>query len=162
MKITRLFGIILILTLVLIGCGSSAPKELIKADFADGQYYAVAYLGYQDMIPLDYYVGNYLDGTMPPVHYLSGEEYYLIIPRYEGMDLMLSHVGMLTSDSYKFYTEQDAGPFIVCCNISDIIPNVLVQLTYQGQTYEFSPHISLKDGSVEIGEWGLNLGLETE
>ena len=32
-----------------------------------------------------------------------------------------------------------------------------VELTYQGETVSFSPYISLKDGSVQVGERGLDL-----
>ena len=35
--------------------------------------------------------------------------------------------------------------------------DIVSQLTYEDETVEFSPFISLKDGSVDIGERGLDL-----
>ena len=43
------------------------------------------------------------------------------------------------------------------CNVSDIFADVTVRLEYNGETAEFSPFISLKDGTLMIGERGLDL-----
>ena len=42
-------------------------------------------------------------------------------------------------------------------DISDIFSDVTVELSYGGETVSFSPYISLKDGSVQVGERGLDL-----
>jgi len=43
----------------------------------------------------------------------------------------------------------------------DIFPEAVIRLSYEGKTVEFSPFISLMDGSVEVGPDGLDISLET-
>jgi len=125
--------------------------------FAKDQLYAVAYLGYITIEDMDYYLENYLDEEEIPQYYFSGEEYYLIIPRYEDMEIRLYRNDLATMGK-TLEQECEAGkPFIVQCNVSDIFPDVTVELIYNGETVEFSPYISLKDGSVQVGERGLNI-----
>ena len=138
----------------------SSQSESSKQDaipFSNGQSYAVAHLGYQQIEDLDYYVQQYLDSEDIPVHYLSSGDYYLVIPRYSGMELSLYKNDLETSERTLFYHDPDCEPFIIQCNVSDIFSDATIQLTYQGDTVEFSPFISLKNGSLEIGEHGLNL-----
>ena len=40
---------------------------------------------------------------------------------------------------------------------SDIFADAVIRLTYQDESVEFSPFLSLKDGSVDIGARGLDL-----
>lgn len=142
------------------GSASSSQTQTSKRDqipFTDGQSYAVAHLGYLEIEDLDYYVQRYLDSDDIPIHYLSSGDYYLIIPRYEGMELSLYVNDFNTSESTLFYHETDCQPFILQCNVSDIFPDATIELTYQGEKVSFSPFISLKDGSLDIGEHGLDL-----
>ena len=125
--------------------------------FEAGQLYAVAYLGYQTADGLDYYVQRYLDSDKLPVHYVSDGDYYLVIPRYDGMSLSLYVNDFETSLGTLRFRDPDCGPFVVQCNVSDIFADVTVRLEYHGETAEFSPFISLKDGSLMIGERGLDL-----
>ena len=46
---------------------------------------------------------------------------------------------------------------MIGCNVSDIFPDVTVSITSGGETVDFSPYISLKDGSVQVGARGLNI-----
>ena len=170
----------LLLTLTLSGCAGEEAKEeqpsqsappaeeipVSKRDaipFEDGQIYAVAHLGYQKIENLSPYLEKYLDEE-PPVHYVSDGDYYLIIPRYDNMDLALYHnsIDMMENgdgaeQSDLFYEEKNCRPFIVQCNVSDIFPDVTILFGCEEGGEEFSPYISLKDGSVEIGEKGLLL-----
>lgn len=125
--------------------------------FAKDQLYAVAYLGYITIEDMDYYLENYLDEEEVPNYYFSGDEFYLIIPRYEEMEVRLYRNDLATMGK-ALEQECEAGkPFIVQCNVSDIFPDVTVELTYNGETVEFSPYISLKDGSVQVGDRGFNI-----
>lgn len=125
--------------------------------FEDNQLYAVAYLGYITIEEMDYYLENYLDEENVPQYYFSGDEYYLVVPRYEDMEVRLYRNDLVTMGK-TLEQECEAGePFIIQCNVSDIFPDVTVELTYQGETVEFSPYISLKDGSVQVGDRGLNI-----
>ncbi len=125
--------------------------------FADGQQYAVAYLGYQEIEDLDYYAEQYLDGDQLPVHYVSDGDFYLVIPRYDGMSLSLLVNDIETSEGLLRFEDPDCEPFIVQCNASDIFADVTVRLSYEGETVEFSPFISLENGSVQVGESGLDI-----
>jgi len=132
-------------------------SKRVNIPFTDNQMYAVAYLGYITIEDMDFYLENYLDEEDVPHYYFSGDEYYLIIPRYEDMEVRL-YRNDLASMGKTLEQECEMGkPFIVQCNVSDIFPDVTVELTYNGETVEFSPYISLKDGSVQVGDRGLNI-----
>jgi hypothetical protein len=149
-----------LLCLLLFSACASPSADRRKQDaieFQSGQLYAAAYLGYQQLDDLDYYVERYLDSDQLPIHYVSGGDYYLVIPRYQGMALSLYENNMETMQSFLIYQDPDCQPFLLQCNVSDIFPDVTVRLTYQGESVEFSPFLSLKDGSVDIGERGLDL-----
>lgn len=136
------------------------PSKASKMDdipFADDQLYAVACLGYEEMGDLSAYTESYLDSENLPIHYISKGEYYLVIPRYADMTMRLYRNDMETTEGTLIYEETESRPFIVQCNVSDIFPDATIQLTYQGETVEFSPYISLKDGSVEVGDRGLDI-----
>lgn len=144
---------------LLAGCGTQTgqPAKLNAIPFADEQLYAAAYLGYQQIQDLDYYTSQYLDGEQLPIHYLSDGDYYLFIPRYPGMALSLFQNDITTSQSARVFEDPDCGPFILQCNVSDIFSDATIRLTYQDESVEFSPFISLKDGSLDIGERGLDI-----
>ena len=125
--------------------------------FEAGQLYAVAYLGYQTADDLDYYAQRYLDSDQLPIHYVSDGDYYLVIPRYDGMSLSLYVNDFDTSLGTLRFRDPDCGPFVIQCNVSDIFADVTVRLEYNGDTAEFSPFISLKDGTLMVGERGLDL-----
>ena len=140
--------------------GCTAQPEAAKRDaipFEDGQYYAAAYLGYQQIDDLDYYVERYLEDDSLPIHYLSTGDYYLVIPRYGHMELSLYRNDLESSQPILIYQDPDCEPFILQCNASDIFADATIRLTYEGETAEFSPVISLKDGSVDLGTQGLDL-----
>lgn len=126
-------------------------------DFAEGQLYAVAHLGYQNADALDDYAARYLGGVRPPVHYVSDGDFYLVIPRYAGMALSLLVNDMETGESRLRFEDPDCEPFVVQCNVSDIFPDVTIQLDYQDQRVEFSPFLSLENGDLDVGDAGLDL-----
>lgn len=149
----------LLLCLFLLG-GCGGVEEVSKRDnipFQEGQLYAAAYLGYQQIDDLDYYLERYLDDGELPVHYLSGGDFYLVIPRYDGMALALSRSDIETLQSTLIYEDPDCRPFLLQCNASDIFADAVIRLTYLDESVEFSPFLSLKDGSVDIGARGLDL-----
>ncbi len=149
----------LLLCLFLLG-GCGGVEKVSKRDnipFQEGQLYAAAYLGYQQIDDLDYYLERYLDDGELPVHYLSGGDFYLVIPRYDGMALALSRSDIETLQSTLIYEDPDCRPFLLQCNASDIFADAVSRLTYRDESVEFSPFLSLKDGSVDIGAGGLDL-----
>ena len=122
--------------------------------FEAGQLYAAVYLGYQAIEDWDYYAERYLDSDKLPVHYVSDGDYYLVIPRYDGMSLSLYVNDVETGLGTLRFQDLDCGPFVIQCNASDIFADVIVLLEYNGETAEFSPFLSLKDGTLMIGERG--------
>ena len=133
------------------------PVENQNILFEEHQLYAVAYLGYETIEDISYYQENYLEEEDIPQYYFSGGEYYLIIPRYGDMRVCLYRNDLETMGKSLVQESDNGKPFVVQCNISDIFPDVTVELTYQGETVEFSPYISLKDGSIQVGDRGLNI-----
>lgn len=86
-----------------------------------------------------------------PLCDLNGWEYYLIIPRYEGDTVMVQPL-VMEEESATLRAEGEAifydAPFVLCCNPSDIFPNVSVTLKHGEESVTFSPYISLRDGSI--------------
>lgn len=146
--------IISLLCCALLLLGLAAQAEI---PYAEGQLYAIAYVGYGEDIALDAYCQRYLDGASVPVHYVSDGETYLIIPRFEDMTLRLYVNDMETFSQTLIYEEEGCRPFAVRCNVSDIFPNVTISLTRGETTVEFSPFLSLKDGTLQAGELGYTL-----
>lgn len=132
----------------------SAQAEL---PYADAQLYAVAYVGYGEDTALAEYRERYLDGASVPIHYVSNGETYLIIPRFGDMTVRLYVNDMETFSQTLIYEEENCRPFAIRCNVSDIFPDVTISFTRGEITTEFSPFLSLKDGSLQVGEFGLNL-----
>ena len=156
------FSIIISAMLLFAGCGSRnlINNVMYKKDsisFTDNQSYAVAYLGFQKIDDMDYYSDKYLVSNDIPVHYISDGDYYLVIPRYAGMRLQLYENDIESFNSHLIYEDSSCTPFIIQCNVSDIFSDVTVKLTYESRTVEFSPFISLKDGTLDVGEHGLNI-----
>ena len=157
MKRTACFLLMLLACLSLAVSCAAQPGKQDAITFAEGQYFAAAYLGYQEMTDLDAYARQYLDSDRLPVFHLSDGDYYLLIPRYEGMELSLYRNDLDTGAPSLVYEDPDCGPFILQCNVSDIFADATVELRYEDETVTFSPFISLKDGSVDIGTQGLLL-----
>ena len=160
MKRKTIRAALALLCLVLAACGqpaaeADAPYENI--DFQEGQLYAAAYLGWEEMEDLDFYRETYLRGADVPVHYVSPGEFYLIIPRDPDTAVKLYRNDISGAEPALLYEAEACAPFAVQCNISDIFSDVTVELTCGGETVSFSPYISLKDGSVQVGERGLEL-----
>lgn len=173
----RVFRLTLVLLalceLLLTGCGTDTPAPtptpeqaaatptpdpLSTLPYEDGQLYAAAYLGYLEPKDLDFFRQTYFGGRELPVHHISDGDFYLIIPRDPNATVRLLRNDMLTQTSSIFYEQPDGSPFVIGCNVSDIFPDVTVEITASdGEKVSFSPFISLKDGSVEVGERGLNI-----
>lgn len=134
------------------------PDPLSTLPYEDGQLYAAAYLGYLEPKDLDFFRQTYFGGRELPVHHISDGDFYLIIPRDPNATVRLLRNDMLTQTSSIFYEQPDGSPFVIGCNVSDIFPDVTVEITASdGEKVSFSPFISLEDGSVEVGERGLNI-----
>jgi len=163
-KLVMYSALIIVLIVLFSGCtiiqtekGDSEIKKIESIPFLKDQLYAVAYLGYDEISELSFYIQKYLDSENIPIHYLSQGEYYLVIPRYSNMSLLLYKNDIQTMDSSLIFEEKECSPFIIQCNVSDIFSSATICFTYNNETIEFSPFISLKDGTVVVGDRGINI-----
>ena len=147
MKKCTVWIITLLCLLSLMGCGAETAPAAPDPS-------ASSAAGTED---LSYYTQTCLNGAEPPVFYLSAGEYYLIIPRYADTTLRLYRSDIETGDRELVWEDPGCRPFIIQCNVSDIFADAVISLTHGEETAEFSPCISLKDGSVQVGERGLNI-----
>ena len=95
-------------------------------------------------------------------HEIMGEEYYLLIPKFKNTTISLKELEISDGGELKEvpnYTLEKislTGPTVICQNISDTAPNAKIVLRYEDDVYEFSPSISLKDGSVMLPDEVIN------
>lgn len=86
--------------------------------------------------------------------YLMGEECYLIIPKYKNASISLKELEISEDGNLKEVVNEyldgltTNGATFICQNISDIAPNGKITIRYRDDAFEFSPSISLKDGSL--------------
>ncbi|WP_311564868.1 hypothetical protein [Peptoniphilus duerdenii] len=110
---------------------------------------------------------NFLNGIYPKTilvmkkdesgkTYLMGEECYLIIPKYKNASISLKELELSEDGNLKEAANEyldgltTTGATFICQNISDIAPNGKIIIRDRDDTYEFSPSISLKDGSLML------------
>ena len=123
---------------------SESTKD--KIIYEENSYYAIQNLGYgfKDTKSIN-------DGKIEEI-LLPGDEYYYIIPRYQDMSIKIYETS-IESDKELVYSSYKAEPFIIKGNISDIYPNILVELiSNEGKVIKIIPSISLKDGNLVVGE----------
>ena len=109
--------------------------------------------------------------------YLNGEECYLVIPKYKNASVSLKELEITEDGKLKevenLYLDasSSSGTTFIMQNISDIAPNGKITIRYRDDAFEFSPSISLKDGSLilpdeiidgeEILDWNSLVNKET-
>ena len=71
--------------------------------------------------------------------------------------MTLSVIDLETSQASVRQEVADVGPFIVQCNVSDVVSDALIALAYNGDRTEFTPFISLENGTPQLGERGLDI-----
>lgn len=141
---------------------AEAEEEVVETEeevaerfpYSAEQIYAFAYVGYGQEAE------SLISGSDLPLYALDGEEYYLIVPRYEDMSLEIHENIMEDFSQQLVYQQENAGAFWVKGNQSDIFPNITVIFTTtEGRVTEFTPYISLKDGEVMANEEGFLFSL---
>lgn len=126
-------------------------NEPYNIDFNQSSLYAIALLGYQ-FEDVDQITANGADYIS-----LSGDEYFLFVPRYTDMEIEI-YEDSFENEAILIYSSKSSRPFVIKGNQSDIFPNIVIKITTaQGISTEVSPYISLKDGSLEINEYGVIL-----
>ncbi|WP_106460466.1 hypothetical protein [Anaerococcus sp. Marseille-P3915] len=98
-------------------------------------------------------------GDLP---YLIGEECYLLIPKYKNASIALKELEISEDGKLKevdnIYLDSNAccGPTFICQNMSDLGPNGKITIRYRDDVYEFSPSLSMKDGTMTLPDEVLN------
>lgn len=98
-------------------------------------------------------------GDLP---YLIGEECYLLIPKYKNASVALKELEISKDGKLKevdnIYLDSNAccGPTFICQNMSDLGPNGKITIRYRDDVYEFSPSLSMKDGTMTLPDEVLN------
>ena len=153
----------LLLTLALTACApapDSSQAGTADLPYAEGQLYAATWLGWQETGDLSRYAELCPEIETAPVLHLSDGEYWLILPRYPDTRLEVSQLDISTSEARLVYTDPDCEALILQCNISDIFPDAQIRLQCEEGEAEFSPYISLRDGSVVLSPEGLDITRE--
>lgn len=93
---------------------------------------------------------------------IMGQEYYLLIPKFKNTSIALKELEISDGGELKEKTNYTlekmslTGPTVICQNISEIAPNAKIVLRYKDDIFEFSPSLSLKDGSVMLPDEIIN------
>ena len=93
---------------------------------------------------------------------IMGQEYYLLIPKFKNTSIALKELEISDGGELKEKTNYTlekmslTGPTVICQNISEIAPNAKIVMRYRDDVYEFSPSLSLKDGSVMLPDEIIN------
>lgn len=138
----------------IIHLGAAFDEESLSATLEKLSAWTTIFLNYEDpnmLVSMKQSEG----GDMP---YLNGEECYLIIPKYRNASVSLKEMEISQDGKLKEVGNElldfnaCAGTTFVCQSISDIAPNGKITIRYREDVIEFSPSISLKDGSLILPE----------
>lgn len=98
-------------------------------------------------------------GDLP---YLIGEQCYLLIPKYKNASVALKELEISDDGKLKevdnVYLDSNAccGPTFICQNMSDLGPNGKITIRYRDDVLEFSPSLSMKDGTMILPDEVIN------
>lgn len=88
----------------------------------------------------------------------AGDEYYYILFADENTKITVNEFIFTENEEYyrEIYKADNVSSIILCGNASDIIPNLKITATdSKGNTFDYIPFISLKDGSVSTDNNGM-------
>ena len=95
------------------------------------------------------------------IYETNGDELYFIMPIYKNVSINVYTAIMEETDIVKDKLITSTNkPFILKCNVSDIIPNIIIEIKQNNKVYEYSPSISLKDGSLYVNEYVMDITKE--
>lgn len=140
-----------------------SPLSVFLESLEDGTYCAAASLGYLDgtydeiMAHIEDmgFLEKYPFLEIPKERYasLNGGELYAIVP-YDKDAKITVYNGVLDETDFSIkpgsIAAEFAGgmPVLLKCNVSEIMPNVVVEITSGEETHQFSPCLSGKDGHL--------------
>lgn len=88
--------------------------------------------------------------TIEEVREQEDGEWYLILPKCAQTEISIERVKLNDNGELEVVDTlaNTDKSILLCCNCSDIVPSTKVTITYGEEKTDFSPSISLQDGSV--------------
>ena len=137
--------------------GITKYAEELKIDKDTDKLIAVATVDSEDEVKEKYFNENFL------LYETNGEELYFIVPIQKNVTMNIYSAVMEEADIVKDKLIASTNkPFILKCNVSDIIPNIIIEIKQNNIVYEYSPSISLKDGSLYVNEHVMDISYKKE
>ena len=120
----------------------------------DKQLLAVAYLNNIEEISSKYIFN--LENIK--VFQTNGNEKYLIIPRYNDIEISIYEASFNEDKFEKSNKIANTNlPFIINCNESENVSNIIIEVKYNNEVFDYSPSINLKDNNSILDEHILNI-----
>ncbi len=137
--------------------GITKYAEELKIDKDTDKLIAVATVDSEDEVKEKYFNEDFL------LYETNGEELYFIVPIQKNVTMNIYSAVMEEADIVKDKLIASTNkPFILKCNVSDIIPNIIIEIKQNNIVYEYSPSISLKDGSLYVNEHVMDISDKEE
>lgn len=137
--------------------GITKYAEELRIDKDTDKLIAVAIINSEDEVKEKYFNENFL------LYETNGEELYFIVPIQKNVTMNIYSAVMEEADIVKDKLIASTNkPFILKCNVSDIIPNIIIEIKQNNIVYEYSPSISLKDGSLYVNEHVMDISYKKE
>ena len=137
--------------------GITKYAEELKIDKDTDKLIAVATVDSEDEVKEKYFNEDFL------LYETNGEELYFIVPIQKNVTMNIYSAVMEEADIVKDKLIASTNkPFILKCNVSDIIPNIIIEIKQNNIVYEYSPSISLKDGSLYVNEHVMDISYKKE
>ena len=135
--------------------GMTKYAEKLDIDKDTDKLIAVATVDSEDEVKEKYFNEDFM------LYETNGEELYFIVPIQKNVTMNIYSAVMEEADIVKDKLIASTNkPFILKCNVSDIIPNIIIEIKQNNIVYEYSPSISLKDGSLYVNECVLDVTKE--
>lgn len=135
--------------------GMTKYAEKLGVDKDTDKLIAVATIDSEDEVKEKYFNEDFM------LYETNGEELYFIVPIQKNVTMNIYSAVMEEADIVKDKLIASTNkPFILKCNVSDIIPNIIIEIKQNNIVYEYSPSISLKDGSLYVNEHVLDVTKE--
>lgn len=135
--------------------GMTKYAEKLDIDKDTDKLIAVATVDSEDEVKEKYFNEDFM------LYETNGEEIYFIVPIQKNVTMNIYYAVMEEADIVKDKLIASTNkPFILKCNVSDIIPNIIIEIKQNNIVYEYSPSISLKDGSLYVNEYVLDVTKE--
>ena len=132
--------------------GLTKYAEELSIDKDTDKLIAVATINSVDEVKEKYFDEEFM------IYETNGEELYFVVPIQKNVTMNVYSAVMEETNIVKDKLIASTNkPFILKCNVSDIIPNIIIEIKQNNKVYEYSPYISLKDGKLYTNEYVMDI-----